>query len=839
MLPKPFIMFRKYIPLIALILSVNTIYAQRIHTDRIENWQKYYRAEQNKDIDLIHTKLNLKFDFTKSQLIGEEWIKIKPHFYSTQTVVLDAKSMDIHSVSLNNNNLEYTYKDNLITITLDKEYNRNETLELYIQYTAKPEEVQQKGSEAITDAKGMYFINPDGSDPTKKTQVWTQGETESASCWFPTIDSPNQKSTQEIILTVPSQFTTLSNGLKTSEVVNSDGTRTDTWKMDQPHAPYLFFVGIGEYEVVKDKWNDIPVEYYMEKEYVDEAKGIYGNTPEMMTFFSNITGTPYPWKKFAQISGQDFVSGAMENTTAVLHQQRVNQTAEELADENVWEPVIAHELFHHWFGDYVTCESWSNLTLNESFADYSEYLWKEYKYGRDDADAHLQKSVNAYFASEQSDRNLVRFFYETREDMFDQVSYNKGGAILHMLREHLGYDAFKAGMHEYLSQNKFGTAEAAQLRIAMEKTSGKDLNWFFNQWYFGNGEPNLTVTYDFNQVTNEVLVNVKQNQDKLFEFPVKVGIYQNGYQAVKDIWVKEKDETFKFAVDGKPSLINFDDNKVLLAKITENKTTADYVFQYDNVKNYSDRYKALDTSTAEIGTNPAVLEMFKKALSDPYYGIRLLALRDLDLKNPTVKKEVLPNIEKMAQSDANNLVRARALEALSSLEEKSYLPYLQEGLKTKSAAVSMASLAGIYKIDPEFAKEYLKKNSIKINKLDDFSFILAQIYIDNKQEDQMNSVAQFVGMYPILRAPDSEVFKRGFNWVMQADNTIATASVVNGIMEITKQYKKYHLEPQFIEVLNDALKIKQQLFSTTPTDSVKNQIKLLNDAVEKLKKSSI
>ena len=289
--------------------------------------------------------------------------------------------------SLDDKNLDYTYDGYQLTIELPKEYKKGEHYTLYLKYIARPEKVKDKGSIAITAAKGLYFINSTGSDPNKPTQIWTQGETEANSCWFPTIDSPNQKTTQEIYMTVPDKFLTLSNGILKSQTKNSDGTRTDYWKMDQKHAPYLVFMGVGEYSVVKDSWNNLEVNYYVEKEFESVARDIFGNTPEMMTFFSNLTGIPYPWDKYSQIVVRDYVSGAMENTTAVVHGEDAQQKRGQLIDKNEWEGTIAHELFHHWFGDLVTTESWANLTVNESFATYSVYLWLQHKYGQDAADA--------------------------------------------------------------------------------------------------------------------------------------------------------------------------------------------------------------------------------------------------------------------------------------------------------------------------------------------------------------------------------------------------------------------------------------------------------------------
>jgi len=260
------------------------------------SWKRVYRSFATKVNDLVHTKLDVKFDFTRSYLLGKAWITLKPHFYPTDSLELDAKGMNINAVSLIKNGknlpLQYQYVDSLVLkVKLDKTYKNTENYTLYIDYVAKPDEFTGAvGSAAINDAKGLYFINPRGEEAGKPTQVWTQGETESNSVWFPTIDKPNQKTTEEISMTVPSKYVTLSNGKLISQKKNNDGTRTDTWKMDLPHAPYLFFMGVGAYAIIKDTYKGKEVSYYVEKPYEKEARKIFGLTPEMMSFFSRITG---------------------------------------------------------------------------------------------------------------------------------------------------------------------------------------------------------------------------------------------------------------------------------------------------------------------------------------------------------------------------------------------------------------------------------------------------------------------------------------------------------------------------------------------------------------------
>ncbi|MEP6584999.1 MAG: M1 family metallopeptidase, partial [Ginsengibacter sp.] len=391
---------KKVIVLVTLMSSFLVGKAQEDEQPQDTSWKQLYRASAPRINDLVHTKLEVSFDYNKSWMYGKEWVTLHPHFYPTDSLTLDAKGMEIKEISLMKGNiksaLKYNYDGMQLKINLGKTYKAAEKYTIFIDYISKPDELKAEGSEAITDAKGLYFINPRGEDKDKAIQIWTQGETEANSAWFPTIDKPNQKTTEEISMTVPSKYVTLSNGRLISQKTNSNGTRTDYWKMDLPHSPYLFFMGVGDYAIIKDKHNNIPVNYYVEKEYASVAKKIFGETPRMIGLYEKLTGIPYPWPKYDQIVGRDYVSGAMENTTATLHQESAYQNARQLVDGNGWEEVIAHELFHQWFGDFVTTESWSNITLNESFADYSETLWDEFRYGKDAGDEHIEENRQTY-----------------------------------------------------------------------------------------------------------------------------------------------------------------------------------------------------------------------------------------------------------------------------------------------------------------------------------------------------------------------------------------------------------------------------------------------------------
>ncbi|MDF2453859.1 MAG: aminopeptidase 1-like, partial [Bacteroidota bacterium] len=611
-----------------------------------------YRATNTKSSDIIHTKLWVSFDWQKSQLIGKAELQVKPYFYPTNMLYLNARGMDIKSVKLSEKlvkelpvkkggkavvtedvNIDkpvtYKYENDSIKINLGKEYTAQETYYVTIEYISKPNELREGGSGAISSDKGLYFINPTGADPDKMPQIWTQGETQSNSAWFPTIDNPTEKMTDEIYMTVGDKYTTLSNGLLKDSKKNADGTRTDHWVMDLPHAPYLVMMGVGEFKKVTDEpWNGKEISYYVEKEYEPHAKAIFGKTKKMVEFYSTKLGVPYAWQKYAQIVVRDYVSGAMENTSATLHGDFVcYQTTREIIDGAKGESTIAHELFHQWFGDLASCESWSNLTLNESFATYGEYLWEEFEYGRDAADDHHAGSRFGYFAqSNQKQVDLVRFDYEEREDMFDAFSYNKGGQILHMLRKYVGDDAFFASLKLYLEKNKFKTAEAHDLRLAFEETTGEDLNWFFNEWYYAKGHPDLDIKKSYDAASKKLKLEITQQQDfkvsPLYKLPVYIDIYVNGKKDRQRIWIDDVKNTFTFDVATNPDLVNFDAEKQLLAKTTFEKTKSEFIFQYKNAPLWGDREEALDYFTEHMDDTEILTLVKSIAQNDPWRKFR-------------------------------------------------------------------------------------------------------------------------------------------------------------------------------------------------------------------------
>ncbi len=634
-----------------------------------------YRGSDPMMHDLIHTRLEVSFDWSKRELIGNAQITLKPHFYPQKMLYLDARGMEIKSVNLmqrsSSQELGFEYRNDSICITLDRMYNPRDTFKVSIDYISRPEALPKGGSDAIASDKGLYFINADGSDPKKPRQIWTQGETQSSSVWFPTIDRPNQKTTQELYITVDTSFVTLSNGKLISSTVNSKtGLRTDYWRQTLPHTPYLFMMAIGKYAVVKDTWKGIEVSYYVEPEYAKHAREIFNHTPEMLEFFSKKFGVDYPWEKYAQVVVRDYVSGAMENTTATIYGEFVQKDDRGLYDASN-DDIVAHELSHHWFGDLVTCESWSNLPLNESFATYSEYLWNEYKYGKDEADWSLNSDLKRYLQEARSKQvDLIRFEYDDKEDMFDRHSYQKGGRILHMLRDAVGDDAFFASLKLYLEQNRFGAAEVHHLRLAFEQVTGQDMNWFFNQWFLDKGHPVLEIDYDYDAEAGIQFVSVSQKQDlsntPLYRLPIDIDIYTSKGVVRHSVVVENASQVFEFKCDEKPALVNFDAKKILLCTKTDNHSDDEFAYMYRNSPMLMDRLESLSRLMRDAKSGSLGGSIVAEALNDPHWGIRSMALKNSKNMASTLRAKILD----MAANDPRPAVRSDAMEVLSGVYPK-------------------------------------------------------------------------------------------------------------------------------------------------------------------------
>jgi aminopeptidase N len=565
--------------------------------------------------------------------------------------------------------------------------------------------------------------------------------------------------------------------------------------------------------VIKDSYKGKEVSYYIERAYEKVARKIYGNTPQMIAYFENKLGVAYPWIKYAQISGRDYVSGAMENTTATLHSDAVQQDARELVDGNNWESTIAHELFHQWFGDLVTAESWSNITVNESFADYSQTLWFEHSQGKDAGAFENYTGLRNYLSSpSDAEKNLVRFFYKDKEDVFDLVSYQKGGRILNMLRHLVGDEAFFASLNKYLTDNKFSNGSAIKLKLAFEAVTGKDLNWFFNQWYFGSGHPYVRIQQKYMADQQKVLVTIQQTQtqNKLFTLPVGIDVYVNGNRNHYEVWSKNKVDSFYFPAAMAPDNVNVDNDKVLLWAKDESKPIEQYAYQMKHARNFMDRFEAANEAAANL-KNPAAKAIIEAAIKDTFHVLRSIALTSY---NPTaIDATMEAKIIALAGKDKVSTVREDAINVLSKINKPIFTPLYEKWVYDSSYTVAGAALAALeivdsakaFTISKQFSTQPLKKrlNAVvttiltKYGDAEVFDFVAntyAKLNIQSSEKFEMT--APFAQL--LIKTTDPVKFKKGIDLIVE-------------FREAIPQGYRAQSDPYFnFKILGDIVKAKKQ-----------------------------
>ncbi len=683
-----------------------------------------YRATTPRVWEIVHTGLILRFDFLKKEAQGEALLSVMAYTSPADTLVLDAKSMKIAAVQVKNDAsgsmmpLSYRYEDEQLKIDVrglefgSLAVKRRQLIR--IEYTAQPYAEPVGGSRAITEDRGLYFINTDGSIPGKPIQIWTQGETESNSHWMPTIDKPNQRSTFDIALIVPDTMQTLSNGQLMKSSPTGDGLRKDEWRMYQPIQVYAAMFAIGRFAIAKESWKDpqgapVEVSYYTEPAFGPYAKEMFRNTPEMMSCFSKTTGVAYPWNKYSQIVVRDYVSGAMENTTASLFAEYANKTARQLTDEGN-EDIISHELFHQWFGDYVTAESWSNLTLNESFATYGEQIWRRYRHGQASEDEQAWNDLQRYLgAAERADPPLVRYYYRDREEMFDRISYQKGASILRYIHSIAGDTLFSKSMEFYLCGNALESAEAGQWRLALETATGKDWALFFNQWYYRGGHPVLRVHYAYDDAAGLLKVTVRQASSPdtsiLYTLPLKACVLQDGGRRYEDWLIRDRSQTFTipYAKGGSRPVIIPDAQHVLPGRIREDKAVESWLTQIRYSGDYVSKRLAIDAAIANetADLSPAIM---KTALKDTGYGIRLYALQQLaGVERQSWKDALLRDVKEILFLNGSNRVRAAAFTVLGAWKDRTELPAMISAVSDSSYYIAGAALQALSAIGSDTA----------------------------------------------------------------------------------------------------------------------------------------
>ena len=619
--------------------------------------------------DVKHIKLDLDLDIETKSISGTATHTLTPINDGLTSIEFDAAELLIKSVKNGDGkSLNYSHEDGKLRIGLASPLSPAEETTIVIEYQATPR-------------RGIYFNAPDDAYPNKLRQVWTQSQDEDARHWFPCYDYPNQRFTSEIIVTVPREWTTVSNGALVS-VKENGPVKTYHWSLDKPHPTYLMSLVAGEYTEVRDDWNGVPIVYYSPPGREEDTRRAFGKTPKMVQFFQEKIGVPYPWNKYSQVTVGDFIFGGMENTTAttmtdsLLHDERAH--LDYSADG-----IVAHELAHQWWGDLLTCRDWSHGWLNEGFATYSDLLFKEHDLGVDEFRYGIYQDANSYIQEDSGRyrRPIVHNVYNEPADLFDRHLYEKGALVLHMLRCLLGDDLFWKALHHYCVKHQGENVITQDLQRAIEESTGRNLDWFFQQWVYSGGHPDFKATYSWDEDAKTAQLSISQTQatDQLtpvFRMPIYVGfVTSEGKQAVR-INVAQKDQAFYFPLGEKPLMVQFDPGYQCLKTLDFARPKEMMLYQLKHDDDVLGRINAAQ-GLAKLGS-PDCIEALKDAvLNDPFWGVQAEAARALG----TIKSEAAMNALVQCTGVASPKARRAVVAALGEFKEQAafnaLLPFLE------------------------------------------------------------------------------------------------------------------------------------------------------------------
>jgi aminopeptidase N len=565
-------------------------------------------------VDVEHVRLAIDVDPPARRITGTASLTASVIAPDTRHVMLDAVELEIASVTAAGKALAFHHDGKQLRVDLGDKRPTGWRTTIDIAYAGAPR-------------RGLYFIHPDDGYPSKPVQVWTQGQDEDSRFWFPCFDAPHEKATTEVVATIPSGMYALSNGVLVSDRTDG-GRRTMHWKLDVPHSCYLVTLAVGDFDVVVEKWRDIEVAYLVQRGRADDARRTLGRTPQMLELFSRQFGVDYPYPRYAQVFVADFIFGGMENTSATTLTDVVLLDERAALDHDA-DALVAHELAHQWFGDLVTCRDWGEGWLNEGFATYAEYLWREHHEGRDAADLELEEWADAYFGEDASRyrRTVAIKLYDEPIDIFDHHLYEKGGRVLHMLRALLGDERLFGTFAHYVRKHRHGVVETRDLARAVEDATGRVVDWFFSQWVIdGAGHPELDVAFAWDPDAGVATATVSQThkvegKTPLFRLPTKLRFRVDGEDVDEDVEIVDRQHVFHVALDHEPTQAIFDPGRVLLAQIKIDKAEPLWLAELAGATLAIDRIAAARALGRRGG--PKAQAALEAALrGDKFWGVR-------------------------------------------------------------------------------------------------------------------------------------------------------------------------------------------------------------------------
>ncbi len=639
------------------------------------NWPR------DRSADIRHIKIELALDFKDRKISGTATHRVAAIAGELATLEFDAAELAINAVRAGGEPVAFETADNKLRVTFARALAAGAEIEVAIDYSGTPR-------------RGMYFVGPDDAYPDKPVQAWTQGEDEDSRYWFPCYDYPNNRTTSEVIATVPEKFIAVSNGALVAETHDQAArTRTFHFSHEVPHSAYLITLAAGEFATIEDRAGVTPVLYYVQPGREDDARRAFGNTPKMIEFFERRIGVAYPYAKYAQVAVSDFIFGGMENTSATT------QTADTLHDARAHldfksDPLVAHELAHQWWGDLLTCRDWSHAWLNEGFATYFEALWCEENLGADEFAWNLRQDRGGYFEEDRHHyrRPIVCNRYRTPIELFDRHLYEKGSLVMHMLRRETGDALFFKALNLYCTRHRGQNVITQDLQRAFEDATGRNLDYFFDQWVYKEGHPEIEVSSAFDDKRKLATVTIKQTHKTsdaigLFRLNLTIALMDaDGRETRHRVEIREREHVFVFACDKAPKAVRFDPEHDIVKTLKHKRGREALELELARAPEAIGRSAAAHELGIE-GSPQATAALRIAMLGDSFWGVQADAAAALgEIRTEAALDTLIEGVSLAHPKARRSVVRAlgafranpRAAEALAAVLEKGDPSYFVE-----------------------------------------------------------------------------------------------------------------------------------------------------------------
>jgi aminopeptidase N len=666
-------------------------------------------------VKLQYTKLEVGLDLDQRLIVGTCNLFVTTVAENLNSISLDALEMDIEEVRLDDQKIEFDYDGKSLVLFFPQTLQADQNIQISVDYSTQ------------NPQSGITFVLPDEFYPNQSKQAWSQGESTGSSYWFPTFDNPKQIATLEMNVRALKEFKVLSNGLleKVQGVPEGDKVlqrlqqkngqnnlfetyQQTIWQQQLPQAVYLTALAIADFVEQKDEWEGVQVSYYTSQEKSHLLSQTASKTPKMLEFFSNKFGVKYPWPKYYQAWVSQFAWGGMENATMTLNTDRALVDEKADKDWNFGEILVAHELAHQWFGDWVVIDHWSHLWIKEGMATYSEQLWWENAKGWEEFQYYRLNEQREYITGEAYKRPVVTNIYKHIEDLYDRHAYPKGGTVYHMIRTELGDKNFEKFIQEFLTANKNQNVTEEDLLRAIEKVSGKNLRWLFDQYLFSPGHPEFELEYSFDSQNSTAKLKVIQKQtekahkhDEIHRLTLPIGFGfkdENGNIEIETIKINiaEIEQNFYFPFAKKPHFVSFDQGNNYLKAVTLKYSLGDLKNQLLDDPDPIAKIYAVE-AIAKMNNLQAL-----KALEEGYKNNQFWAVRaEIAEKTGTIQLAQSEDFLISILRDSDSRVRKAALDSLANFKtQKTYQAIYNLAKKgdSRSYFVESSSLKNLAKV---------------------------------------------------------------------------------------------------------------------------------------------